>query len=34
MLIIDNVNAMHARMPTADKGRRILTALADFYSVQ
>ena len=33
VLVIDNVNAMHARMPCTDPHRRILTAISDFYLV-
>ena len=32
VLILDNVSAMHARMPCTDMKRRILTAIADPYT--
>jgi len=33
VLILDNVSAMHGRMPCTDGSRRILTAIADPYTV-
>jgi len=33
VLILDNVSAMHGRMPCTDRTRKILTAIADEYTV-
>ena len=34
VLILDNVSAMHARMPCTDPSRKILTAIADQYTIE
>lgn len=34
VLVIDNVNAMHGRLPTRDPLRRVLASLADVYDVR